>query len=322
MIILITTRGRGNTFRSLVRRGFGVPTPKFETTHYEAIFGSWSVPKATYIFGDLERLAPWELRIAADLYRSMMKAGLRCLNDPARTMSRFELLVALHEEGINPFGVMRADERPRPKQFPVFLRTEDNHIRAPGELLHSQGELDHALGELRRNGMPLRGMLVVEQYPGSYGPGLWAKWGTWRIGDLIVVEHLAVDNTWLVKTGDHTKQTDEVIADERDGVATNRFAADLQPAFQIGGIEFGRADHARVGGCTVVYEINTNPYLSNLGPDPNPTRSGTRIMARKRIAEALEAIDTPEGGSVSVPPTDARRPIRWWKPGFVTPRRP
>ena len=118
----------------------------------------------------------------------------------------------------------------------------------------------------------------------------------------MAVEHLAVDDTWLVKTGDHAKLTEAATADEHDAVASNRFAADLRKAFDIGGgIEFGRADHATFGGRTIVYEINTNPYSGWFSPDRRPLRRETQIIARTRIAEALAAIDTHEGGWVRVP---------------------
>ena len=322
MIVLITTRGNGYTLKSLTDGTFGVPTPKFRTTHYEHLFGSWRVACATYIFADLERLAPWELCLAADLYRSMTAAGLRCLNDPARAMVRVELLNALHGVGINPYSAYRADCQPRPARFPVFIRPEGNHSTPSSDLHHDQQSLDQALAKLWESGLPLRGMLVIEQAAEPYTESLWAKWGTWRIGDRIFVEHIAVDDTWLVKIGDHEKVTAAVAADEHDAVKTNRFANDLSIAFDKAGIEFGRADHGAVAGRTVVYEINTNPYLGPFVPDRNPLRRETQLIARRHIAEALAEIDTNSSGRIAFPATAKRRPIRWRRPGFVTPRRP
>jgi hypothetical protein len=321
MIILITTRGNGRTLDSLPNRTFGVATPDFRITHYERLFRAWRVPRATYIFGDLERLTPWELRVAADLYRSMTAAGLRCLNDPAKAMARVELLDALCRAGINPFSAMRADTQPRPARFPVFLRFEDDHVKADPALYHSQEELDAALQRLRLGGTPLRGVIVVEQASEPYSDGLWAKWGTWRIGDRVIDEHIAVDDTWLVKIGDHAKITDAICADEHDAVLSKRFAEAIKPAFEIGCIEFGRADHGVVAGKSVIYEINTNPSLRRFVPDRRPRRKETQLIGRSRIAEALEAIDTEGGGRLAMAATDIRRPIRWWVPGFVTPRR-
>ena len=322
MIVFITSRGNDFTLKCLVDGTLGAPSPKFRMTHYERLFGAWRLPRATYVFGDLERLAPWELRLAADLHRSMTAAGLRCLNDPAKVMARVEMLTALHAAGHNPFAVLRADAEPRPQRFPVFIRSEDNHARADATLYHTQQELDLALQTQRESGIPLRGMIVVEQAAEPYRDGLWAKWGTWCIGDKTIVEHIAVDDTWLVKIGDHGKITKTIAADERDAVASNRFAADVRVAFDIASIEFGRADHGTVGGRTVIYEINTNPYLSVFSPGKRPLREEAQLLARGRIATALESIDTNENGYVRIPGTAIRRPIRWWRPGFVTPRRP
>ena len=86
MIVFITTRGHGYTLRSLSRRTFGFATPRVVLDRYERLLGARHIPRATYIFGDLERLAPWELRASAELYRILSQAGLNCLNDPARAM--------------------------------------------------------------------------------------------------------------------------------------------------------------------------------------------------------------------------------------------
>jgi hypothetical protein len=321
MIILITTRGYTRTLKSVSKGTFGVPTPDFRTTYYEWLFGAWRVPRATYIFGDIERLAPWELRIAADLYRSMTTAGLRCLNDPARAMARVELLTALHAADMNPFTVMRADAAPRPTRFPVFLRSEDDHLRADPALYVSQEALDRALDQRRRGGTPLRGTLVVEQAAAPYGEGLWAKWGTWRIGEQMIVEHIAVDDNWLVKTGDHAKITDGICEDEHHAVSSNRFADAVRPAFETAHIEFGRADHGVVAGRSVIYEINTNPSAGPFVPDRRPLRRETQLLARSRMAAALQAIDTGTGGRVAINASEIRQPLRWWVPGFRTPRR-
>jgi hypothetical protein len=321
MIVLITTRGNGYTFKSLVNGTFGVATPKLRTTHYEKLFGSWVVPRATYVFGDIERLAAWELRLAAMLYRSMTEAGLKCLNDPARAMSRVQLLTTLREAGFNPFSVFRADTAPRPQRFPVFVRGEEDHLKPSSDLYFSQEELDRALAALSADGTPLRGMLVVEQAAARYNDALWAKWGTWRIGSQTITEHIAVDDVWLVKTGDHAKVSEAVALDENDAVVSNRFVGDLSRAFELADIEFGRADHAVVDGKTVVYEVNTNPFLGWFVPDRNPVRRQTQLTARGRIADALAAIDTQQRGWVRIAGAK-RRPYRWWRPGFKTPRRP
>ena len=71
MIVYITTRGHSRTLRSLIRRTFGFPTPHMVLLSYERLLNARRMPRATYIFADLERLAPWELRLAAELFKAL-----------------------------------------------------------------------------------------------------------------------------------------------------------------------------------------------------------------------------------------------------------
>jgi hypothetical protein len=309
MIILITTRGRSKTVKSMGDGTFGAKMPDVRTTHYGKMLRAWHVPRATYIFTDFERLYPRELKAAADLYRRLKAAGLRCLNDPALAMSRAELLTMLERRGINPFGVHRADTGPVPRRFPVFIREEMGHVKASPDLYGDQEALDGALRDMQARGIPLRGQLVVELAAEPYAEGLWAKWGTWRIGKETVVEHVAADDTWLVKTGDHAKVTAQMAQEEYDAIMTNRFAEPLAPVFDLAHVEYGRADHAQFGGRTIVYEINSNPYIGYYSPGRDPVRKEARLFARARIARSLEAIDMPEAGRVWLP--EWRERLSW-----------
>lgn len=221
MIVFITTRGHRYTFKSLQNGTYGFPAPRIRTVNYDSLFRAPTVPRATYVFADLERLSSWELGVAAELHGVLKTSGLRCLNDPVRTKSRVELLRALHDAGLNPFDVYRADERPRPARFPVFIRSETDHGGPLTELLPDQKALDASLDTLRRNSMPLRGMIVIEYWGKPYSPNLWHKWSTFRVADRISVDHIAVDEGWNVKFGVWDKLTDEAIADEHDAVASN-----------------------------------------------------------------------------------------------------
>ncbi len=321
MIIFVSTRGNGYTLRSIANGTFGVPTPKFRLAHYAQLFRRRHLPRATYVFGDIERLAEWELRLVSELYRCMTEAGLRCLNDPARAMARVELLRTLEAAGINPFSAHRADDAPRPKRFPVFIRSEYDHLPARPELYATQADLDGALAALRASGIPLRGQIVVELCTEPYAPGLWAKWGLYRFGEELVLDHIAVDDTWLVKIGDANKKTDAILDDERAAIEENRFATQMKPAFDLGGIEFGRADLGIVGGRPVIYEINTNPSLGPRNKKAVSRAAENNLAARRRIAAALGTIDCRETGMVRIPPSPLIHRLRWWSLGFVTPRR-
>lgn len=325
MIVVITVAGHDKTFKSFRDGTYGFATPTLRTMSYEQLFFAARVPRATYLFTDLDRLAAWELRLAADLYRRMRKAKLACLNNPARAMSRMELLRALHLAGINPFDVYRADERPRPKRFPVFIRPEDwHHLAEKPALLEDQAALDAALEELRRAFVPLRGTLVVEFCPAPYNETLWCKWSAFRVADRMSVDHLGVENHWFVKHGVWQLLTEPVTMDEHDAVRSNRFAAELKQAFEIGGIEFGRADYGVVDGRPVIYEINTNPTIGYFVGSHLPWRTETRTIARQRLAAALEAIDCKDQGTrkLKPPPPALRKGRRLWSFGARIPLRP
>jgi hypothetical protein len=310
MIVFITTKDHGYTVESLRTGTYGFPTPRVQIVDYDSLFDARSLPRATYIFADLERLPARELRVAAELQRVLNAAGIRCLNDPVRVKCRVELLRTLHHAGLNPFNVHRADEQPRPTRFPVFIRSEAEHAGPVTELLPDQEALDVSLERLRRYSMPLRGMIVIEYWGKPYSLNLWHKWSTFRVCDRIFLDHIAVDESWFVKGGVWDKLTDEAIADEHEAVTSNRFAADLASIFDVAGIEFGRADHAFIEGRTVVYEINTNPAIGPYVPDPKPLRFSTQSVARRRLAEALEAIDCKDSGLVNL---DVTPILRDWR---------
>jgi hypothetical protein len=322
VIVVVTVQDHRNTFSSFRDGTYGFAAPDLRTMAYEDLVRATRVPRATYIFADLERLSSWELQLAATLYRRLKKRGLRCLNDPARAMSRFELLRGLHRAGLNPFNLYRADEQPRPARFPVFLRDEDHHASPPPALLGDQQALDSALEARRARGIPLRGTLVVEHCPAPYTKELWHKWGTFRVADRLSLDHISVDDTWYVKVGKWDLLNEAVVAEEYAAAAANRFASELANVFAFAGIEFGRADHAMVDGRLVVYEINTNPYVYHYKPDPIPLRRKTQALVRERLAAALDAIDCKDSGSTKTKPPVPFGARRLWSFGAKIPKRP
>ena len=76
--------------------------------------------------------------------------------------------------------------------------------------------------------MPLRGLLVIEFCAEPYSEGLWHKWGTFRVGERLSLDHIAADDNWLVKGGSWEKLTRAAIADEHEAVKRNRFTNELR----------------------------------------------------------------------------------------------
>jgi len=305
VIVFVATAAHRYTTRCLGNGTFGAAAPVSTTLSYEELLVADEVPAATYVFTDLERLQPWELRLAAHLYRTLRLSGQRCLNDPGRAMQRFELLRTLHERGFNPFDVYRADERPRPRRFPVFVRYEADHGQPLSDLLPHQAALEACFDWLRRAGTPLRGLLVVEYAAEPIAPGAFRKFGSFRIGDAMHCDHAVIENQWLVKYGTIGLATEAMVQ-----VRHNAYAEAVRPAFEIAGIEWGRADHATVGGREVVYEINTNPDIGAHRAQRYPMRTDAMRFVRERMARLLHAIDSPPGEPIALRTTARVRKYR------------
>ena len=48
----------------------------------------------------MDRLS-WELELTAELYRALVRAGQKVLNDPAQVLQRFALVRRLKDEGLS-----------------------------------------------------------------------------------------------------------------------------------------------------------------------------------------------------------------------------
>ena len=322
MIIFLTTSDHSYTLRSLADGTFGFPVPDIEVDTYERVILQAEVAKATYVFTDLERLTPAETQAASCLYQALRDAGLRVLNNPARVKLRVEFLREMHRHGINPFRAYRADDFPRPDRFPVFIRSENDHLKSGSALIEDQRALEAALARLQSDGVPLRGMLVIEFCASPYADGIWHKWGTLRAASNLSLDHIAVDDNWLVKTGQWDMLAEDIVADEYEAVLSNRFSDAARRAFDIACIEFGRADHGLHEGKPVFYEINTNPFVGHYVRDSKPLRAETQVLARTRFAAALEQIDCAEHGMIELQPGGDLETYRRTGLGSAITRRP
>lgn len=305
MINFVTAAGHGSTLRHLMP-SLGVPARRWS---YERLVRRSRLPRGTWIFTDHERLSPFEISVAAELAECLRRAGCRILNHPARVLTRFALLDALHAAGINDHRAFRADENPAPTRFPVFIRREFDHRGNDRVLLRDRSELDAALSGLRAAGVPLVGNLVVEYSGEEASPGIWYRGSAYRAGDDIIAHHMALDDKWLVKDGfdagrlrsfDHREA---FLARERAFVGDNEHAQLLRRVFDIAGLEYGRADFGFVDNRLQIYEINTNPnhaseeaVFGNIHPD----REESQRSSERRLREAIANLDTAPDGSVTL----------------------
>lgn len=315
MVRFLTARGHEYTAKNLAERKMeGARVPQCRVENYDRFLRKHKVPCGTYIFTDIERLTPWELQVVAEAYTAL-NADARCrvLNDPARVMTRYELLRNLREEGINDFDVFRADERRWPARYPVFLRHEQDHGRPLStDLLNNRNELELALKKAQADRISLRGLLIVGFAAEAFDGPWFRKFNTFRVGHEVFAHHLVVEDSWVVKYGkEGVKLPEEYKVFEQEFVKANWNADLLRGVFDIAGIEYGRADWGIVAGKVQIYEINTNPYLSADPGTTNPTRRATLAMSTKKLCDSLAALEN--GTSDGVVTLDGKLLGEWRK---------
>ena len=127
--------------------------------------------------------------------------------------------------------------------------------------------------------------------------------GTFRIGDNLSVDSIAVQDHWRVSDGTRGLATDEMFQAEYDALASNALAEAVRPAFDVAEIEYGRADHATYQGREIVFEINTNPTIGAIEGQRKPIREESLRLSRGRMAEHLHAIDTAATGTLDLSPS-------------------
>jgi len=327
MLRFLTTRGHEYTVKHLVEHDMtGAEAPDCAVENYDQFLRKNEVPSGAYIFTDMERLMPWELRVLGEAYGAL--AGdprCRVLNNPARVMCRYELLRNMWEEGINEFQAIRADERRWPERYPVFLRHEQDHGRPlSAELLKNREELAAALKKAQAEGMSLRGLLIVGYAAEAFSGPWFRKFNTFRVGSEVFAHHLVIEDSWVVKYGnDNVKHPEEYKIFEQDFVKENWHADVLRRVFKIAGIEYGRADWGIVKGKVQVYEINTNPYLSGDAGSTNTTRVATMAMSTRKLCESLGELEKgTEQGTVKLGGKlleEWRKGKKWWVRGEKRP---
>ena len=302
LIRLVMTRGHERTHTRVVR---DPGAPRMELIHYDKLFASRKLPRAAYVFTDLDRLAPWELELAAAAYRQLAAAGVPVLNDPARCKTRFALLRALHAAGLNDFNAYRLDEGVRPARYPVFLRHAAGHGRPASRLLDDWEAAERAIEEALARGIPESSLLLIEYAAEPVRPGLFRKLALSRIGPVLVSQVCVHDDNWLVKYGKLACATPELYDEELEIVSKNPYAEPVQRAFEIAGIEYGRADFGLVGGRVQIYEINTNPTLKPSIQHPVPRRVETQALVWSQHMAAFRELDP---GPLPGPPVPLRDP--------------
>ncbi|ESY83184.1 hypothetical protein X740_02550 [Mesorhizobium sp. LNHC221B00] len=304
MINFVTTRSHGYTVRHLIRQ-----LGNARHWSYERLFRQKELRSGTWVFTDHERLSHFEIALAAGVANRLERGGARVLNHPARVLGRHDLLKALHAAGINCFSAWRCESQPRPNAFPVFIRNEFDHLSADFELIADQPALEAALSRMKANGIPLAGKLVIEYAGQEVSPGVWQRFATYRVGDRLIAHHNVVDFRWAAKDVQDKQRLlahpmlATFVENERRFVVGNLYEDVLRRAFDLAGIDYGRADFSLVDGRPQIFEINTNPAHGSHGAiyrETHPGRVETQKLSEDRLYAALRDVDLPAGGRIGL----------------------
>lgn len=270
---------------------------RFKRVSYPVLLMRHYLPRGVYIFSDFDRLSAWQLELAASVYRQLRDAGCPVLNDPARALSRLDFLRLLHRRKINSFKAWSPEEAEDVDHFPVFLRTQAAHRGVLTDLLPDRAALGRALARASAEGIPARDLMICEYRAEPVREGLFRKLSVYRVGPRTVAAPNVHERRWMAKYGEVGVADQALYDDEHRIVRDNPFGASVLRAFEVAGIDYGRADFGLVNGRPEIYEINSNPSISGPSEHPFPVRVRSMALAKALYLGALESLDEAPSGS-------------------------
>ncbi len=251
---------------------------------YEDLPGFTELPPGLFVFTGLNRLGPSAVSMFGVLHDQIWhQTGRKPLNDPRKTLRRFELLRALQANGLNDFRVFQAREDISGARFPVFVRTrERDGYMSP--LLDSKEAVDRAIGRGIIDGFPLEELLVVEFLDTSDQDGVYRKYSAYVVGSRVIPVSLDVGPDWILRRGSRTKAS---VDEELRFVEENPHNDQVSRIFSLSNTEFGRIDYSLKGDRVQTWEINTLPTLRRpLNAPAMPEEIRLLREPRKRVFEA------------------------------------
>lgn len=245
----------------------------------------------TYIFSDIERLAPLETWVLGRMHAviSRVFGEERLLNHPARSMRRYHLLRSLYEKGMNSFNIYRLKDRKRPERYPVFIRRENDHLGAITPLLYTEAQLSTVVGRLLAKKERIDDKVIVEFCNTADEEGIYRKYSAFMVGDVVVPRHLFFAKEWVLKGAKITSPS--LLSEELLYLEQNPHEEQIKQVFQMASIGYGRIDYSLLDGKMQVWEINTNPMIASEVGSEIPERSVVHTLFLEGFTSALQNVD-------------------------------
>lgn len=317
MIFFVTTYSHRRTHKVVSNS-----LKPFRRVSYPYLFSRRSLPRATYIFTDFDRLNFLQLELAANLYWQLSQAGCRVLNNPTKALLRLELLENLYKNGLNSFKAWRGEDFGQVDRFPVFLRTRAAHRGVLTELIDDKASLQLKLHEMQRLGHPVSNLMIVEYRSSTVEAGIFRKLAIYKIGDELIPVPSAHEDNWVVKFGQQGVASAEAYASDLDQVKTAPYKDQASEVFRLANADYGRLDFAQVNGRLEFYEINTNPMIKYIDHHPFQDRLTAFAITEQRYNKAMLDLDTDQSHrkiKIEPPASVSLRPGNWRNllPGYL-----
>ena len=282
---------------------------RLRVVDYDNLSKEERLDPGTWVLTSLDQLSDGMHQFVASLHGQLAEnSSVRFLNNPARTLRRFDILTSRWREGQNDFRAVRASGDIASLRFPVFLRSEQDHDGNISPLLESLSDVRAAIARATLQGHRLRDLLVVEFCSTADAEGRYRKYGAYIVGDRIMPRHMSVSHHWMVKHAG-SLFTREIVLEENAYVFDNPHEAELREIFSHAAVEYGRIDYAMKDGRIQVWEINLAPTIGrgdgrstkNLPEELRQLRAGSRDFFFRAFNDAWLAIDHRVASPATIP---------------------
>ena len=282
---------------------------RLRVVDYDVLSRQARLDPGTWVLTALDQVSDGMHQFVAALHGQLAEeAGVRFLNNPMRTLRRFDLLAARSRLGRNEFRAVHASGDIASLRFPVFLRSEWDHGGNISPLLESPSDVHAAIARATMQGHRLRDLLVVEFCSTADAEGRYRKYGAFIVGDRIMPRHMSVSRHWMVKHAGSVF-TRETVLEEHAYVFDNPHEAELREIFSLAAVEYGRIDYALKDGRIQVWEINLAPTIGrgdgrstkDLPDDLRRLRTESRDFFFRAFNDAWLAIDPKVDSPAPIP---------------------
>jgi hypothetical protein len=266
---------------------------------YYLLFARGSLPHGAYIFMDFDRLNTWQIERAAHIAKQLRAAGCQVLNDPVVALQRGALLRKLHRDGINSFKSWSAADHAEVDRFPVFLRTEAAHRGTLSDVITDRLRLEAEIDRLLKAGYPISNLIIIEYRAKPIHDDVFRKLAVYRIGDRMVPAPSVHERKWDAKFGEVGAATEADYVEDLQRIHENPYGDIIRRAFDLAGLEYGRADFGIVDGRVEIYEINSNPKMT--GPETYPSKIRTEAVeyVYRSYIDSIKALESESGAQGS-----------------------